>query len=335
MKAELLELNKTVILKYLSEEQIFEKYFGYAPELNKLYTNERLRTDTTPGCSFYYRDNGKLIFTDFSTGIQYDCFDYVQALHCNCKFPVALEIIARDFGLLDFDYFVNKVLPKQETEKKPRIYNRIEICRERNFKKYHLDYWRIGGLDITQEMLTSNKIWALRHLWEYTADKVNYFTPNQLGVAFAYHWEGYNYQIYFPYKKKDKGERKFINPPKIKIGDIEFLDFGADHIIITKSKKDAFFLRLFGLNVFFIINEAILLDENTMKIVNLFPQRFTLFDNDKWGLHHAWRYRKIYNTIPLFFNREDGKDTYDVIKKNGKDFFMDLVVDTKQKFNLL
>ena len=333
MKAELLSLDKKIILKYLTEEQIFEKYFGHKPELNKLYTNEKLRVDETPGCSFYYRDNGKLILTDFSAGEQYDCFDYIMRLHCNCKFPVALEIIARDFGLLDRNKVVNKLLPKP-IEKVSKIYNHIEICREKKFKKEHLEYWSIGGLKITQEILAANKIWALRHLWEHTPTKVNYYTPNQLGVAFAYHWEGYNYQIYFPFKKKELGERKFINPPKIKIGDIEFLDFNANHIVITKSKKDAFYLRLFGINAFFIINEAILLHENTMKIVNLFENRFTLFDNDRIGKRASLKYRKHYNTTALLYEKQDGKDTYDVIKKNGKQYFIDLLEDTRNKFNL-
>ena len=86
MKIELVKLTKDVILKYVRQEYIFEKYLGFYPRLHEQYRNP-LRKDEDPDCSFYYREGtNKLIFHDFAWAMQWDCFDVVQFAY-GCTFP--------------------------------------------------------------------------------------------------------------------------------------------------------------------------------------------------------------------------------------------------------
>lgn len=319
MKIELVKLTKDVILKYVRQEQIFEKYLGFYPRLRTQYCNP-LRKDDDPDCSFYYRDGtNKLIFHDFAWGMQWDCFDVVQFQY-NTNFPETLEKIAHDFGLYDSKTTFIKQPPPPPLPKN-KMGSTLEIKRKK-YTHNELIFWNIGGLVIDEEMLKARKIFSISHLWEHKpSGETNIYSG--LYMTFAYHWEGQIFQIYSPRKKRD--ERRFINPFRVKYGDLEFLDLDANHVVITKSKKDAFYLSLFGINVFFIINESIMLDQNIIDLINKFPIKFTLFDNDRSGLHRAWMFRKEYGTIPLYYEEQDGKDTTDVITMKGKQYLIDMI----------
>lgn len=321
MKIELVKLTKDVVLKYVRQEQIFERYLGFYPRLREQYRNP-LRKDDDPDCSFYYREGtNKLIFHDFAWGMQWDCFDVVQFLY-NVNFPKALEKVAHDFGLFDSKIEFVKQLPPPPLPK-----SKMGITLEIKRKPYtynELMFWNIGGLVIDEKMLKARKIYSISHLWEHTPTGETRLYSG-LYMTFAYHWEEQIFQIYSPRKKREKGERRFINPFRVKYGDLEFLDLNANHVVITKSKKDAFYLSLFGINVFFVINESIMLDEHTIKLIKGFPIAFTLFDNDRSGLHRAWMFRKEYGTIPLYYEEQDGKDTTDVINMKGKQYMIDMI----------
>lgn len=336
MKGELIELTKKTILKYLTEEQIFEKYLGFNPELFKQYVNP-LRKDTSPGCSFYYRDSdNRLIFNDFSWGVQWDCFDVVQYDY-NCTFPQALEKIANDFGLRNSKLVYTKALP-EALKYKEKIENKLRIVRKKQFTNKELKFWNIGGLEVTQEDLEYYKIFSITHLWETTQKGTteypylfNVFAYQFPKSLFSTHY-GYTYQIYRPLV--DRRKRRFINPPRIKYGDLEFLDRSENYVVITKSKKDAFFLRMLGVNTFFIINEAIYLDNEVIDEISRYEYVFTLFDKDRAGKRASRRYRISYGTIPLMYRKDEGKDTYDTLEKMGKYYMLDLIEYYKNYYNL-
>ena len=328
MKFELLELTKKTILKYISEEDIFERYLGFKVEFHEGFCNP-LRIDKSPDCFFYYREGtNKVIFHDIAAGFQWDCFDVVM-YDFNCNFPKALEKIANDFGLLDTKLVLTKQLPKALPKNK--VANRLQIQRKK-YTTEELAYWNIGGLELTEQDLTDNKIFSISHLWEHTPYKTNEYYS--LKMVFAYHFTGYNYQIYFPLKKKEKNDRRFINPQGIKTGDLEFIDFKQSYLCITKSKKDCFYLRYLGVNACFIINEAVKVDEKLLEVMNQFEHVFTLFDNDKWGLRASARFRRNYSTIPLKYEKSEGKDTTEVLKKFGKQYMLDLIEYYKTLFDL-
>lgn len=329
MRPELLELNKNTILKYISQEQIFEKYLGFIPDLKLLYKNP-LRTDKTPGCSFYYRENSnKLIFHDFAWGVHWDCFDVVQYSY-NCNFPKALEKIADDFNIKQ----TGVQLTKRDISKLPPIpkqHNKLEIKRKKIFHPKELEYWNIGGLNVTEKDLLDNRIFSISHLWEHTNKGVNYY--HNLFMTFAFQYGQETFQIYSPLKKKE--QRRFINSQGFKIGDLKRLDPKADYVVITKSRKDSFFLRMLGVNACFIINERVYLTLEVQNLLDKYPVKFTLFDNDKTGKAASARFRRDYDTVPLFYDKQsDGKDTYDTLKRKGKDYMYEQIAYYKMYFGV-
>ena len=314
--------DKKEILKRVSEEQIFERYLGEEVDLKRTYKNTN-RVDKHGGCTFFIRDiDHRLIFHDHGK-YQYDCFDFVQE-----KFRVGfydtLRIIAYDFGLSDQKIEKKEYISK--TVKKNR--NSIKIKRKL-FSKSDLELWSIGGLVLDHNDLQNSKIYSIEAFWETIGENTNLY--NGLRNSFAYHFHGYNYQLYFPLKSK--GYRRFINPSGIKWGDLEFLPNTGDHLIITKSKKDSFYLRLFGLNSIFIINEAITISEEVMEnLQKRFLLIITLFDNDKTGKIATLRYRERFNTIPFLIPEGEGKDFAEYLSNKGKDYIVEVIEYFKDEF---
>lgn len=326
MKLIQFELTKEYILSKVSEYTIFQRYLEITDiSLKEQYVNV-LRNDDTPNCSFFVRStDNRLIFNDFAWR-QFDCFDVVKQKY-RVSFIKALEIVANDFNLL------KGVKPSSEGKvvlaSKARYSIRIK---RKKFNKSDLAFWNIGGLEIDHNTLQKNKIYSIECLWEYVDNDQRFY--DNLKTAFAYHFvpdDGYNYQIYMPLK--DKHHRRFINPSGIKYGDIEFLNPNEDYVIITKSKKDSFYLRLFGINTCFIINERIRPSDIVPHLLDTmgYSTVFTLFDNDRTGISQSWRYRKEYNTIPLLVEEKGCKDFTDLLKHKGKQYVIDMIEYYKEK----
>ena len=77
------QLTQEYILQQLSEEELFQRYLGVFPSLGQSYINplpDRPRPDRRPGCRFYERADGRLIFKDYAWK-GYDCFDVARAYY--------------------------------------------------------------------------------------------------------------------------------------------------------------------------------------------------------------------------------------------------------------
>lgn len=321
MKLIQFEITKEYILSKVSEIDIFERYLEISSvSLNKFYTNI-LREDSFPKCSFYVRDtDNRLIFNDFAWR-QFDCFDVVKQKY-GVSFIKALEIIANDFGLIKNTKVVEA--RKELLSVKAKYGLRIK---RKHFSKRDLDFWNIGGLDVSYKVLQDNSIFSIECYWEYVNNEQRFY--DNLKCTFAYHFPDesdlFKYQIYSPLK--DKHQRRFINPTGIKYGDFEFLNTEFEYVVITKSKKDAFYLRLFGINSCFIINEKIRASDVIPPLLLLMGdvQIFTLFDNDWTGKRQSIKYKQEFNTIPLLFNEDESKDFTEFLSKFGKDATTDLI----------
>lgn len=324
MKAELVELTKAGILNNIPEEAIFAKYMGLSTiDEDKSYINP-LRNDKNPSCRFFRRStDNRLLFNDWSWKT-FDCFDYVMTLY-GVNFHQAIQKIALDFNLID----VSNVKP---VEYKIQVHNRVVKksklvikIKRRNYLPQELDFWNVGGIEVDEEVLRENKIYAIQSFWEIRDNQIQSHYYN-LKDTYAYHFHGYNYQIYRP--KESRQHRRFINSPDIKVGDLEFLDPNADYVLITKSKKDAFFLRQLGVNVVFIISERIKPTDSQLDPLYKYPNKFTLFDNDITGRRLSLQYKRA-GFKPLLYPKDYGKDTYDVLKKYDKFFMIDLINEIK------
>lgn len=326
---ELSEITKGTILSLITEEQIFLKYLELdSIKLDKLYTNV-LREDKTPGCSFFIRDtDGRLIFNDFAWR-QFDCFDVVMVKYGITKFNKALKIVAADFNLISNPGELRKeVVARKQIIKKTK--QEIKIKRKK-YTKEELAFWNIGGLIIEPETLEENNIFSLSCFWEMEGNLIKTF-HSKLNMVFGYKiGKGYKYQIYQP--KKTKTQRRFINSPDIKVGDLDFIDYDREYILVTKSKKDAFFLRMLGVNVIFILHEKIKIPDTIMENLNRFRLKFTLFDNDETGVQASKTYKRL-GFIPLLYSRQEGKDTTQILNKFGYQYLIDLKAHVENLYDL-
>ena len=152
-------LTKDLILDSIGQEAIFSHYL-YTPDLSKRYTNP-FRADSTPGCTFYYNRQDKLYFVDNGWGKKhYDCFTVVQEIY-GCSFGRALQHIYEDFKNGVAPHITSTIV-----EKKSREEHNLRITR-RDFNKTELAFWNIGGLQLTQAILESAGIFAVKTMWEY------------------------------------------------------------------------------------------------------------------------------------------------------------------------
>ena len=323
-------LTKDDILEQISETDIFNYYlreYGITVDFNVKYVSP-FRTDNRPDCTFGYSKKGTLIFNDWAYDM-YNCFDIVMKKY-NINYGKALRKIESDI------LFIKKnekdvsgiVLNKINKPSKNNEANPIRIKRKL-FSKQDLKFWQVEGLDITPVLLQKNKIYSIESYW------INgvYFKVKNIG--FAYHWEEFNYEIYLPYNDGILKPR-FLISPKLIIGDEEFLPETGNHLVITKSKKDAFYLRLFGINAIFLVREKMLIDDFTMTIFQArFINVFTLFDNDLTGIKLTNKYYKKHKTIPLFFKRlEYKKDFTDNLKFFGVQCMLELIEEIKEQYEI-
>ena len=120
------KITKDLLLSKFSEETIFCYYLGINSISKKLIRNTT-RDDKNPTCGFYRNSSGTLILHDFATGEYFNCFSYVMKVY-HCDYHKALDIIASDFGLINYD---NKPVPTirhvptfkaEEITKKKRLF---------------------------------------------------------------------------------------------------------------------------------------------------------------------------------------------------------------------
>ena len=89
-------LSKELILRIISEEQIFTHY---GVDIKKGLFCSKLRPDHRPTCALFRNKRGRLMYKDFGTGQCFDCFAYVMEKF-QCSYYMALQIIANDFGII-------------------------------------------------------------------------------------------------------------------------------------------------------------------------------------------------------------------------------------------
>lgn len=305
----ILKVDKQTLIKLLNQkgytqEDVFERYLNLKVDYDETYTNP-LRSDSHPGCRFNNtRSDGAITFVDWARGIRYDMFDVVQKLY-NVSYGKAIDIIMNDFGikkLKDRSQFAVITQNDVKVDKQKQINEFSLKVKRRKFTKQELQFWQIEGLNITEEKLNNNRIYAAHSYWEYKNGKlINecLFVNN----VFIYHNGGYNYQLYRPFYDK----RRFINVSNLYYMDYDMIKDNYDYVIITKSKKDAFYLRQCGFNAFCITTERIKLSKEFMdELFSRFKVVYTYFDNDRTGKSLSWFYRKEFGTTP-FINTFDKK----------------------------
>lgn len=323
-------LTKEFILTYITEEQIFCRFFPLNNiKFDKLYKNP-LRSDDDEGCSFFYSNKvpQRLYFNDFAWRI-FDCFTFVSELYKK-DYHHTLLIIAKEFKLLESDINYQSIQIQQQTkEKQEKI---IKVLRK-NYTKQDLDFWHKYDKTITKEDLQKANIYSLDIAW-INDKKIYQYKNSEKDVAFFYHLQkGFHYQLYNPNGFYNTKHLKFFSSSNDYIIGWETIDWNCEYLLIGKAKKEHFLMKRFGINCICIMTEnKILFDEVIFTLKDFLL--FTLFDNDYAGKIATAKYKKLFGTIPLLFPKEEEKDFSDNLEIYGKNYIIDYITEIKQNFNL-
>lgn len=317
-------LSKEYILSQISEEDIFQKYFGQF-KLKKMYKSPLRDDDDTPSFNIYKTPSGRLYFKDFG-GEFGDCFDFVCEDQ-GVDFRGALGIIAQDFQLL------NKTDVKVYRGKRRESIPYVEIVTSRLHFDYRakpfpyfgqqIDFWAEGGitLEVLEEYNTRNVEWFtyINKNNRKIVHRAKLFDP-----IYAYEYGDGVVRFYRP-KAKDK---------RLKwAGNTRFCDiFGLDQIkervpvcgILAGQKDSMAQWANIGIRAVCTASESTWLTAEAFERIQAkSDKQFVLYDNDPpskqypegQGLHFAKKISKEYG-IPALDYRDitTQKDTFAYFK---------------------
>ena len=276
-------IDKSKILEYVTEEEIFNLVFGYLPEEGDLACSP-FREDRDPGAWFERSsESGKLKFVDFADekAINQDCFDCVQRYFRLPNFYQTLEFVFTHLiegkELVKIDYKKEESL-KKNSDKKVHI-----LINSRNFNNADRAFWgtRYG---ICRNDLLEDKVVPVKRVTMLNTKNGN-VKLNISTLCYAYtDFEGGRKKLYFPYKK---GKDRFrTSCGKNDIGGVNFLRKDVYQVLITKSYKDYRVLRNSGCNVIWFQNEGMYPEDSILiQLLSTFTDVVIWFDNDIPGIN--------------------------------------------------
>jgi hypothetical protein len=276
-------VTKEVIFSRLSQEQIFERYFGVKVVLGTQYCSP-LRTDKNPTGGFAYAKSGKLYFRDWTGHFFGDCIDFVRVMY-NISFQSALEKIAADFDIVNGTADAQpalKSLQPAPLKKEPAV---IQIASQ-PFQNWDRYYWTRHGVSSNTLKFFNTK--SVKAIW-LNGNRI--YTYRHKDPAIAYHLGPKEYKIYFP--ERPKSSNRFICNTTIVQG-WQQLPPKGELVVITKSMKDIIVLFQFGIRAVAWQGEGIVPDTpRVQELLNRFNSVVSLYDFDLTGIRTANKLRLL------------------------------------------
>ena len=292
------DIDKQYILKHVSEEEIYKRYFNLDVSFEgRAKFCSPLRSDKNPTCNFFrHRRTQEIYMKDHAGHFVGNCFDAVMAYY-GCTFMKALLIIANDFELVKTN--VERVPIKHELKEREK--SDIKFIK-RDWTEKDDEYW--NGYGISRELLNYFNVYAVQNLFLNGNLMYTYHNSNP---AYAYVFGKDDIKIYFPKKK----EFRFICNTSVTQGYRQLPDKGKI-LIITKSMKDILVLYNLGYSAISLQSETQYISEEQYEdLKNRFDEIYSLYDFDLTGVRSANKMRKLYGIPPLFFtNGRFGKEDF-------------------------
>lgn len=315
-------MNKSEILKRITEEQIFEKYIGPV-RIGKMIRSP-LRKDNTPSFHIFINKNQNLMFKDFGSGEYGDCFKFIQLMFRK-DFAGALRIIEEDFNLIGKSYTPVKrkpniydILPKYKEEKKSKF-----EWNEKSFSSEELKYWRRFG--ITHSILMEYDVISIENVKEVNWKNQVISTPNC--PIFAYKYPSGAIRFYRPlaFDKKHFGNSGVSDVFGYKQAYKEMYENKQklSRLAISAGQKDSLSLyantsiRTIALNS----ESAILSKELFSKLQEIAENIVVCYDLDKTGRTNSEKLCNGYGLqdIMIDFPIKTGKDISDYFYQANKE----------------
>ena len=309
------EITKELLLEHNNEETYMAFYLGI-PVKKGLFISP-LRVDHKPTCSFY--KGRRLYFKDFATG---EClsFENVVMKKYGCNYYEALEIIAKDFGIIKGH--TPKSIPIQPIFKKEKK-TTIQI-EAKSFTNEELKWWEQFG--INKSVLTKYRVYSCKTVF-LNGNITSVYSPScpSYGYYFGKDENRELWKIYYPFRKTFR----FIgNIKTTTIQGYNQLPKKSKLLVITKSLKDCMVLYNLGIAAIAPQSETQFIEENVLEdLRKRFKHIVLLFDNDQTGIEFTNKIKRKYNwitpmIIPLKYNAKDISDFY---KDYGRDKTIELI----------
>lgn len=314
---EFIDIKKTLPL--LNQEDLFAKYTGIWPELNKRYYS-LFRNDKKPGCRFKWH-SGILYFVEnvgYNGKLYFNIVDTISTLQGISIKEAINKIAAGNITLLNSltTTFITKDAVKPEIRFK---YKEWENNNYFGISPFHL--YNENVFNVTHYWIKQNNEW-----------KYNCLHNPQQTLTIAYYFpDTNNVKLYFPEKKEFKwysncGNNDIFGEAKLDF----YLERNNNLIIITKSQKDRLLLDYkYGYNAIAPQNEGVDFSHIVPKLKK-FNNQLILFDNDITGEKYASYYSEKYQ-IP-WLNLAISKDVYEADMKYGYNN-VSKYIDNEIKYN--
>lgn len=290
------EITKEFIFsKGINQESIMQYYTGLDVRSKKL-TFSPFRNDNHVTCSFYKSKSNILYLHDFATNEHINCFQVVMKKF-NVNYYEALEIIAKDFGLIEGTHS-NKVAPIIVKPLKETESSNIQV-QIRDYTEEELKWWETFG--ISKKLLKKYHIYSLQHV--FINGQLRFTSSSKCPIYGYYFGKDKNgnekWKCYFPLKT----EYRFLNNLSKKIlQGYHQLPKTGDLLVITKSMKDVVALYGFGIAAVSPNSETLFVDD---KKLEEFKQRFkhilVVYDNDRPGLYNMAKIRREHPELNYFY----------------------------------
>lgn len=309
------EISKKFIEERISEEDMWERYF----QVNfRVIFKSPLRVDKSSTCSMFKHKNGQWWMKDHNgsfCGSVWDALMYSR----NISFSDVLELVAKDYGLLNISYN-NVITPIKRNIITEPVQKRVIQIKVREWEDYDYNYWFSYGW--TQEQIDTFPVFPTSIVWlsnKYNGELEIKVISNPLSPVYAYRLANFEYKIYMPLNK----DFRFICNTSRWNG-WEQLPSKGELVIITKSMKDIGLLHRLGYASCGSQGEGHSLPEdNIIELKRRFKVVVLLFDNDYNKEDNVGRRNAIKNSekfgIPWMEIPTDYqiKDASDFFKEHG------------------
>jgi len=289
------QITKNFILSKINQESIMQYYTGLNVNSKKLMLSP-FRVDNHFTVSFYKSKSDILYLHDFATNEHINCFQAVMKKF-GCNYYEALDIIAKDFGLIEgINNVKEKPLSVESLKETESAKIQVQI---KNYSNKELEWWKQFGISI--KTLKKFHVFSIEHV--FLNGELKFTSSEQCPIYGYYFGKDKNslekWKIYFPLKEN----YRFLNNLSKKVlQGYHQLPKTGDLLVITKSMKDLMAMYEFGIPAVSPNSETLFIDD---KKLEEFKKRFkhilVIYDQDRPGKHNMWLIRKQHPELNYYF----------------------------------
>lgn len=297
-------VTKEMLYAKFSQEQIMEFYFGQPIKLKKQYKNP-FRDDKFATCPFFYKQNGQLVFMDFSVGKPLTCIDMAELRHGR---PVGYQEIYNEMSNLRIS---DLPVPTIEFNKKDMFNETVIKVEVMPYDKVDLEFW--AQFNISLSILKHFNVRRVNRAW--INGQLRYIN---LDKDRCYRYvEGDRFKLYRPHNKRMKFKNNYMHEYE----GMSQLPYTGELLVITKSMKDIMTLYSIGITAVCPHSEsAVLSSQSIDEFTTRFKRVCIWYDADPTGeaksleMHALYKHKGVER---LTHSAVLGKDVSDIVKVHG------------------